>query len=169
MKPANTRKLYVRPVELKEANALIAKWHRHHKPVVGHRFSIGCFDQETNRAVGVCVVGRPVARNTDQRLIVEVNRLASDGTPNVCSMLYQAAANAAKAMGYAGILTTILKTENGATLKGAGWQFSHDIAPGCWSVSSRPRPNVVNQPWNNVPKHCWFRWLNPRHHKDPEF
>lgn len=54
MKPTNARKLYVRPVELKEANTLIAKWHRHHKPVIVHKFSIGCFDQETNKAVGVC-------------------------------------------------------------------------------------------------------------------
>lgn len=29
------------PIELKDANALIAALHRHHKPVQGHRFSMG--------------------------------------------------------------------------------------------------------------------------------
>lgn len=27
------------PLTLKEANELVAKLHRHHRPVVGHRFS----------------------------------------------------------------------------------------------------------------------------------
>ena len=33
--------LKIVPLELKELNALVAAMHRHHKPVVGHRFSIG--------------------------------------------------------------------------------------------------------------------------------
>ncbi len=33
----------VRAIELSEANALIASHHRHHKPVKGHRFSLGAF------------------------------------------------------------------------------------------------------------------------------
>ena len=28
------------PVSLKEANAFVARYHRHHKPVVGHKFSV---------------------------------------------------------------------------------------------------------------------------------
>ena len=36
-----------------------ALWHRHHKPVVGHRFSIGV---ENGEIRGACIVGRPVAR-----------------------------------------------------------------------------------------------------------
>lgn len=30
------------PVSLAEANAFVALHHRHHKPVTGHKFSIGC-------------------------------------------------------------------------------------------------------------------------------
>lgn len=30
------------PVSLKEANAFVAEHHRHHKPVTGHKFSLGC-------------------------------------------------------------------------------------------------------------------------------
>ena len=28
------------PISLKEANAYVERYHRHHKPVVGHKFSI---------------------------------------------------------------------------------------------------------------------------------
>jgi hypothetical protein len=48
----------VRAVELSEANAFVAQHHRHHKPVVGHRFSLGAFDGD--RLCGVVIVGRPV-------------------------------------------------------------------------------------------------------------
>ena len=34
--------LELQPVPLVEANALVAKYHRHHKHVAGHKFSIGC-------------------------------------------------------------------------------------------------------------------------------
>ena len=30
------------PVSLRDANAFVAAHHRHHKPVAGHKFSIGC-------------------------------------------------------------------------------------------------------------------------------
>jgi len=32
------------PISLAEANAFVEEHHRHHKPVVGHKFSIGCTD-----------------------------------------------------------------------------------------------------------------------------
>ena len=47
------------PITLKEANAFVEQYHRHHKPVVGHKFSIGCTDGE--KIVGVAIVGRPVS------------------------------------------------------------------------------------------------------------
>ena len=34
--------LSLTPVSLSEANAFVARYHRHHRPVVGHKFSIGC-------------------------------------------------------------------------------------------------------------------------------
>ena len=54
-------KLKIIPLELKDANAYVAEYHRHHKPVVGHRFSIGCVDEEGNLH-GAAIIGRPVAR-----------------------------------------------------------------------------------------------------------
>ena len=81
--------LEICPMTLKEANAYVEQYHRHHKPVVGHKFSIGCSDGE--KIVGVAIVGRPVARHLDDGWPLEVNRLCTDGTRNACSMLYAAA------------------------------------------------------------------------------
>lgn len=55
--------LEVVPMTLKEANAFVEQNHRHHGPVVGHKFSIGLSDGE--KIVGVAIVGRPVARHLD--------------------------------------------------------------------------------------------------------
>ena len=81
--------LEVVPMTLKEANAFVEQNHRHHGPVVGHKFSIGLSDGE--KIVGVAIVGRPVSRHLDDGWTLEVNRLCTDGTKNACSMLYAAA------------------------------------------------------------------------------
>ena len=110
--------LRLTPVSLSEANAFVARCHRHHKPVVGHKFSIGCMAD--GRLVGVAIVGQPVSRYLDNGLTLEVNRLCTDGTKNACSFLYAAAWRAARAMGYRKIVTYILDTESGASLRAAG-------------------------------------------------
>lgn len=110
--------LEVCPMTLREANAYVEQYHRHHGPVVGHKFSIGLSDGE--KIVGVAIVGRPVARHLDDGWTLEVNRLCTDGTRNACSMLYAAAWRAARAMGYKRLVTYILDTENGASLRAAG-------------------------------------------------
>ena len=70
--------LTLRPVSLAEANAFVAEHHRHHKPVRGHKFSLGCMVD--GQLVGVAIVGRPVSRYLDDGLTLEVNRLCTDGT-----------------------------------------------------------------------------------------
>lgn len=65
--------LHLAPISLKDANAFVARYHRHHKPVVGHKFSIACVDGE------------------------------------------------GKLRGVRRIFTYILETENGASLRAAGW------------------------------------------------
>lgn len=79
--------LEIKHIELKEANEFVGLHHRHHKPVVGHRFSIGCFSG--SKLVGVAIVGRPIARRIDQHSTVEVLRCCTDGTKMlaVCYML----------------------------------------------------------------------------------
>ena len=107
------------PTTLREANAFVKAHHRHHKPVTGHKFSIGC--EVEGRLVGVVIAGRPVSRYLDDGLTLEVNRLCTTGEKNVCSMLYAAAARAAKAMGYRKIITYTLDSEPGTSLRAAGW------------------------------------------------
>lgn len=112
-------KLKLRPLTLKEANELIGRLHRHHKPVVGHRFTIGA--EVDGKLVGAAVTGRPTARMTDQYRTADVTRLVTDGTPHVCSKLYSACARAAQAMGYNRIQTFILDSEPGTSLVASAW------------------------------------------------
>lgn len=129
--------LNIIPVSLEEANALVEAMHRHHKPVVGHKFSLGVAKED--QIVGVAIVGRPVARGNDDGLTLEVNRCCTDGTRNACSMLYGAAWRAAKAMGYRRLITYTLPAEGGASLRAAGWTLLGERGGGNWNTPSRPR------------------------------
>lgn len=149
--------LRVVPLELAEANALIARWHRHHQPARGHRFSIGAIDNigETH---GAAIVGRPVARAYSPRAVVEVVRLVTDGTPNACSLLYAAAARAAKHLGFERIQTYILASEHGITLRAAGWQLDGEVRGRQWAHTDG-KPRRTDQPTDD--KTRWVRDLNP--------
>ena len=147
-------KLRLFPATLAQANEMIERLHRHHKRVVGHRFSIGCRD---GVAHGIAVVGRPVARATSQYSIAEVTRLVSDGTPHVCSMLYAACARAAQAMGFDEIQTFILADEPGTSLKAAGWHFDHMTKGRDWNCPSRSGRRT-DQPMCD--KQIWSKTLN---------
>lgn len=125
------------PLTLAEANAFVAQHHRHHVPVVGHKFSIGV--AKDDEVVGVCILGRPVARGRDDGWTLEVTRLVTDGTPNACSMLYGAAARAAFALGYKRIGTYILESEPGTSLRAAGWKCIAEVRGRSWNTTSRPR------------------------------
>lgn len=128
--------LELTPVSLKEANAFVAAHHRHHRPAVGHKFSIGCSAGGT--LVGVAIVGRPVSRHLDDGWTLEVNRLCTDGTKNACSFLYAAAWRAARAMGYRKIITYTLASEDGASLRAAGWHCA-GLAGGLrWTGERKP-------------------------------
>lgn len=132
MKKADQARLHVVPLELREANALVASWHRHHKPVQGHRFSLGIVDDE-GTLHGAAIVGRPVARMAGSpREVLEVTRLVTDGIPNGCSALYGAAARVGKALGYVRIQTYILDSEQGVSLKASGWTDEGPAGGGQW-------------------------------------
>lgn len=132
--------LEVCPMTLKEANAFVEQHHRHHKPVVGHKFSIGCTDGK--EIVGVAIVGRPVARHLDDGWTLEVNRLCTDGTYNACSMLYAAAWRAARAMGYRRLVTYILDSESGTSLKASGWKCVGQAGGLRWTGKRRPEVDL---------------------------
>lgn len=129
--------LLIVPTTLEEANAFVARHHRHHKPVPGCKFAVAVAEGETVR--GVALVGRPVARMLDDGWTLEVNRCATDGARNACSMLYGAAWRAARALGYRRLLTYTLPEEGGASLRAAGWKCLGLRGGGNWNVPSRPR------------------------------
>lgn len=142
--------LHLIPISLKAANAFVEELHRHHKASRGHKFSIGVADDD-DVLRGVVIVGRPVARGRDDGLTAEVTRLCTDGTPNACSMLYAAAWRAAKAMGYLRIGTYILASEDGTSLRAAGWREMHSVTGRSWDTPSRRRvdkhPTVDKTLW----------------------
>lgn len=146
-------RLHVIPLELAEANALVAAWHRHHQPAQGHRFSLGCIDGH-GALHGAVIVGRPVARMAGPpRDVLEVVRLVTDGTPNACSVLYAAAARAGLAMGYRRIQTYILDAEPGTSLAASGWASEGSAGGGQWKhTDGKPRrtdqPTGIKERWS---------------------
>ena len=129
----------ITPITLAEANAFVDAQHRHHAPVPGAKFCIAASEGETVR--GVAIVGRPVARMLDDGWTLEVNRCATDGARNACSMLYGAAWRAARALGYQRLITYTLVEEGGASLRGAGWRCLGETSTAGrgWNCATRPR------------------------------
>lgn len=120
----------VRPCTLAQANEMVARLHRHHKPVQGHRFSLALFRGDTLVAVAIC--GRPVARKCDAYGTLEIVRCVSDGTRNAISKLYGHVCRAADAMGFHTVQTYTLPEEGGASMKAAGFCFDGESGGGQW-------------------------------------
>lgn len=130
-------RLRLATIDFPSAAAFVRKHHRHHTPPVGHKFSLAAL--AGGEIVGVVIVGRPVSRNRDDGLTLEVTRLCTIGHRNACSFLYGAAARAAFALGYRRIGTYILKREPGTSLTAAGWKLIGETPGTSWARPSRPR------------------------------
>ena len=130
-------RLSIIPITQAEAKAFVKEHHRHHGAPLGSVFQIACADK--NRICGVAIVGRPVARALQDGWTLEVLRLCTDGTKNACSKLYSASWRAAQALGWRRLITYILDTEPGITLKAAGWRCVGKCGGGTWNRPSRPR------------------------------
>ena len=140
------------PLTLTEANQFIEKYHRHHHKVPRDKFRVGC--EVGGKLVGVATVGQPLARLLCDGYTLEVTRLCTDGTKGVCSFLYSRCARIAKEMGYHKIITYILETEDGTSLKASGWHCEVEkCGGGSWNVPSRPREVVVTTLFGEVQKY----------------
>jgi len=128
------------PIALKTANEYVIRNHRHHGKVQGCKFCIGVVDDK-GKLRGVAVVGRPVSRFLDDGSTAEITRMCTDGYKNACSFLYAACGRIAKHMGYAKIITYILSTEKGTSLKASNWTNNGVCGGGNWNTPSRPRKN----------------------------
>lgn len=130
----------IKPTTLRFANAYVEKNHRHHGPVIGHKFSLAAYKE--GKVIGVAIVGRPTGRFLDDGKTLEVTRLCTDGTQNACSALYSACVRKARQLGYKKIITFILQSEPGTSLKAAGWT--------CESIKAG-RPHWNKQRYKNKP------------------
>jgi hypothetical protein len=88
---------------------------------------------------------------TNQRTIVEVLRVCTDGTPNACSALYGAVCRQQRAMGYEKAQTFILASEPGTSLRAAGWRPVARSGGGSWDKPTRRRQD-------NAPTEPKVRW-----------
>ncbi len=140
------------PISIHDANQYVIRWHRHSRPVAGAKIAQAAINSD-GWVVGVAIIGRPVSRVLDQRGWLEVNRVATDGTRNACSMLYGWAARYARTL-QRPIITYTRADESGASLRGAGWKLIG---------TTKPR----SAPWKNRPGRAShesiakYRWCAP--------
>jgi hypothetical protein len=128
-------KLELVPITFASAKSFVLDHHRHNKPPIGHKFSIGA--ELDGVLVGVVMAGRPIARHFDDGRTIEINRTCTTGEKNVNSFLYGAAWRCAKAMGYRRAITYTQAEESGASLRAAGWIRVKDLPPRkSWAESS---------------------------------
>lgn len=107
---------------------------------VGGLFAIGL--EERGEVIGVAIVGRPVARMLQNGYTAEITRLCvRDGFYNACSILAALQQAEYNAMGYRRLITYILKTERGDSLKAAGFKqkIIGEVGGGSWNRQDRPR------------------------------
>lgn len=141
--------MQIQPITFRAACEFVEKHHRHHKPTVGCKFCVGLYEEST--LIGCAICGRPVSRRLDDGFTCEINRLCTDGSRNACSMLYGACCRTAKAMGYKLIITYILESENGASLKASNFQCD-GVAGGTHWTGIRDRgqamPSEMKTRWH---------------------
>lgn len=146
------------PVDFDEACRFISMYHRHHRPPVGAKYTVGIEDIDrpgTPTLVGVAIVGRPVARVLADRWTLEVTRSCTDGTRNANSMLYGACWAAVVKLGFRRLVTYTQDGETGASLKAAGWTLlaERPARPG-WDTPSRRREKTGTE---NVLRFFWAK------------
>jgi len=149
------------PCRQAHAHAFVRHHHRHHKPSVGAIFCLACAD-DLGIVRGVAVVGRPVARRSDDLWSLEITRIATDGCRNACSFLLGACRKVGFSLGYRRLITYTLPAEGGASLRASGWTEDGITMGGSWSCTSRPR--IDKHPLGQK-----SRWIVSRKDNPPPF
>lgn len=150
-------RLHVEPITFTLANRYIDAVHRHHGQIEAQfsLFALAAVD-DAGELRGVAVGAFPSAANrlTDGFRTLEVTRVATDGTPNACSLLYGAAARAAKALGFSRVITYLLADESGASVRAAGWEPDEGSFGNLSWADHSERPG---RPTNIGPKNRWSK------------
>lgn len=142
----------IQPITLRAANEFVKEHHRHHSTVAGCKFAICCVVDD--KICGVAICGRPVSRYYDDGLTLEINRLCTDGTRNACSKLYGASVRIAKEMGYKKVVTYILASENGASLKASNFVCEGEAGGTHWTGERDKGQNIPHEM-----KQRWVKYL----------
>lgn len=142
------------PCTYKTACDFVNQHHRHHIASQGCKFCLGL--TKNNKLCGVAICGRPVSRHLDNGFTLEINRLCTDGTRNACSMLYGACCRVAKAMGYKKVITYILESENGASLKASNFICEGQAGGTHWTGIREQRQMSFIE--NKTPAEMKVRW-----------
>lgn len=152
-------KLTLVPLTLREANDFVANFHRHNGRTArnGGKFAIGASDGE--RLVGVAIVGNPISATFMNGFTAEVLRACvhDDAPRNTNSFLYGACWRAWRAMGGRRLVTYTLRTESGASLRGAGWKIVGEVKPTEDGWRKDDHLNNSRQ-WQPVMGQLKFRW-----------
>lgn len=130
--------LRIVPLTLSEAREHVKAHHSHLPNVLGGKFAVGVTDGE--RLVCCAIAGRPVARMLGKSNVIEVTRVASDGTTkNAASRCLAAITRAALALGYTRLVSYTGEDEDGTTYRACGWHRVALSDGGEWGRTDRER------------------------------
>ncbi len=149
---------HIAPITLKEANAFVTANHRHHDSVTGCKFAVGLYKtiKGKDALIGAAICGRPVSRHLDDGRTLEINRLCVTEDGNCCSMLYGACSRIAKEMGYRKVITYILESEPGISLKASNFVLEDEhCGGGNWTGKRKRQNNVTPEEY----KQRWVKYL----------
>jgi hypothetical protein len=116
--------MFCRLITFKEAKKIIGEWHSHHKPPIGHVFSLGAYDCDLDNLIGVVIVGRPVSPGFGNEFgkVLEVTRLCTNGYKNAASFLLGCVKKSCKELGVEKLISYTREDENGTCYLAAGWK-----------------------------------------------
>jgi L-amino acid N-acyltransferase YncA len=126
----------LRPITRDEANAVIRRWHRHHKSILNAIVKVGL--EVDGELVGCVVVERPRAEALCDAVTFEVSRLCCDGThPHAASKLLGAAWAAARAQGVRRLVSYTRVDEDGTCYRAAGWVATALVDGRKWNTGNK--------------------------------
>ncbi len=157
----NQVRLSVKRASRAQAQALVRAYHRHlPKPPPGEKAAFVVYSPD-GVARGAAMIGRPSSRVLAKSgKVLEVTRVAADGTPNACSALLGACCQWAQKNGFERVLTYTLEPEGGAFFRGAGFVVDGTTAGGTWDRPGRERDERSDL--LEAPKVRWIRDLRRR-------
>lgn len=146
------------PITLRDARRFVGEHHRHNLPPRGWLCGVGI--EVDGALVAVGILGRPVARGAQDGRTAEITRCCTVGTRNAASMVYGALCRAAEALGYDWVITYTLATEDGASLKAAGFVIEAELeARPAWQYTDQVRVQTDLFGNDRRPPDAKVRWV----------